>query len=617
MLKFFARILFFILAAFGVDPVFAQQFLAPPPQPAVIGNDPISGPICAGPLGPGSCQAVQHYLLLQYKASQIHLQPIAFDPQVGPICQGPLGQGPCSLVALYLAAQQEAQQIQLQVIGFDPGVGQICAGPLGPGPCDAVRIYLLNVQSGGIPSQPIDLRNVSVVGQGTAAMGPMCGGPFGQMPCGMVAQTGLDAFGGAVPSQGSFGLPAGVNSGVQLARECAQRAGIDVAAFAGCTGQQVMLPAKQQAVLDCAVSTRDTPSFANCAAPKLGIALSDDQKKVAECAMSSGGQAAQFATCAGGSYLQKALTPDEKAILSCAANANGDAGMFASCSADRFLSRTQKAALDCAVSSSDASSFAICAGSDVGVKMSDDQRIVVKCALQSNGEPDNFAGCAGGALLGRNLGPNEQAVLNCAANSSGDEEQFAICSASTLLGAHLSREQQVAIQCAAQSQGDPTGMATCAGANMFNLQLNPEQQIAVQCVVSTGGQPYAAAGCIASRLTARELTKCLTDGVGGRGCFGDNNDLVGKNGWVRRTMGQIAGGPNSVINNPGQIWGGDNSFVRNPSQIFGGSNSFVRNPSQIWGGQNSVFNNPGQLLQAPRPINLGTVGGKRICLPWC
>jgi hypothetical protein len=31
-----------------------------------------------------------------------------------------------------------------------------------------------------------------------------------------------------------------------------------------------------------------------------------------------------------------------------------------------------------------------------------------------------------------------------------------------------------------------------------------------------------------------------------------------------------------------------------------------------------VFNNPSQLLpQAPPPVQVGTIGGKRICLPWC
>jgi hypothetical protein len=106
----------------------------------------------------------------------------------------------------------------------------------------------------------------------------------------------------------------------------------------------------------------------------------------------------------------------------------------------------------------------------------------------------------------------------------------------------------------------------------------------------------------------------MTDGVGGKGCFGDSNDLVGKNGWVRKTMGQIAGGPNSLINNPDQIWGGDNSFVRNPGQIFGGDNSFVRNPGQIFGGSNSVFNKPSQLIPKPK-ISFG--GGKRKCKPFC
>ena len=149
----------------------------------------------------------------------------------------------------------------------------------------------------------------------------------------------------------------------------------------------------------------------------------------------------------------------------------------------------------------------------------------------------------------------------------------------------------------------------------MDLKLNPEQQIAVQCVVSTGGQPYAAAACIATRLTARELTKCFTEGIGGHGCFGNTNDLIGMNGWTARTLAQISGGPISVINNPAQIWGGSNSFMRNPAQVFGGDNSFVQNPGQIFGRNNSVFHNPSQL--APQPLQAGKIGKTRICIPWC
>jgi hypothetical protein len=325
-------------------------------------------------------------------------------------------------------------------------------------------------------------------------------------------------------SGGSCFDPTPWNPGVaggaqQLAQQCAQQAGTSVDAFAYCAGQNVVLPEKEQAMLDCAVSSRTTPDFAQCAAPLVGIRLSADQQ------------------------------------------------------------------------------------------------LVAGCAMRSEGDPSDFAACAGGALLGRQLTPEQRAVLACARNANGDATNFATCSASSLIGPGLSREQRIAVQCAAQSQGDATGFATCAGANMFNLNLNPEQQIAVQCVVSTGGQPYAAAGCMATRLTARELTKCFSQGIGGDGCFGDNNDLVGRNGWVARTMGQVAGGPNSVIRNPDQIWGGNNSFVRNPDQIWGGNNSFVRNPSQFWGGNNSVFNNPGQL--APKPLEVGKIGGHRVCIPWC
>jgi hypothetical protein len=62
---------------------------------------------------------------------------------------------------------------------------------------------------------------------------------------------------------------------------------------------------------------------------------------------------------------------------------------------------------------------------------------------------------------------------------------------------------------------------------------------------------YVAAGCAASRLTARELTKCVEHGIGGDdGCFGNNNNLVGRNGFVVRNIAALGGGPNSVIRDP-------------------------------------------------------------------
>lgn len=589
---------------------------APGQQLQVIQQDPVLGPICAGPLGPGPCQAVQQYIQIQQIAAQIQVQFLYNAPPWGPTCAGPLGPGPCNDVRNYLALQQLAnQQFQLRIIANAPDGSQICAGPLGPGPCEAIRVYLMQNRVGMAPTQQFDPRQAQVVGNGGGNTGALCNGPFGPTPCLLAGQIGLDRVGGAMPSPASFGVSAGQSNPQTLATACAKQVGLDVAAFAGCAGQQVILPDNQQAVLDCAVSHSSAAGFADCAAPKLGINLSDDQKTLAGCAMKSQGDQDSFVSCAGDAFANRDLTGDERAVLDCASNAGTDVSSFADCASGHFLSGSQKAVLDCAVSADDAAAFATCAAPNVGIKMSDDQRVLARCAVDSKGDGQDFATCAGAAFLGKSLGPKEQAVLGCAASSGGDTSTFAACSATNIFGDKLSPEQQVAVKCAAQSQGDATGFATCAGANMFNLQLNPEQQIAVQCVVSTGGQPYAAAGCIGSRLTIRELTKCLTEGVGGHGCFGDNNDLVGRNGWVMRTMGQVAGGPHSIINDPNQIWGGDNSFVRNPGQIFGGSNSFVRNPSQVWGGPNSVFNNPSQLL--PKPATLGTIAGKRICLPWC
>lgn len=594
-----------------------------PPQPIVVGNDPVFGQICLHPNGgPAPCDVVRHALLVLAVASTIQVPVIGMNPVWGQTCNGPLGPGPCQDIKIWIAIRQvAAQQFPIQPVRFDPSAGPICLGPLGEGRCADIQAYLMQQQAG--VTNPGDPRNA----QATGAMGvggPLCSTPAGPAPCGLVAQSSLDRMDG-VPT--GFGVPQGL-APQDIARECAKRVGLDVAAFAGCAGQKIVLPRKQQEVLDCAVSSTNTPAFAQCAAAPLGVTLSQDQRVLAGCAMKSKGNADAFANCAGPAFAAKALGPNEKAILNCATG-GGDAAAFTQCAAGPLLKAEQKAVLDCAISATDATSFATCAAPNVGIKLSDDQRIVARCAMKSGGDTDDFASCAGAAFLGKNLSQDQQAVLGCAANSGGDEAKFAGCAANRLLGNKLSKEQQIAVQCAAQSGGDVTGMATCAGANLFNLQLNPEQQIAVQCVVSTGGMPYAAAGCMASRLTARELTKCMTDGFGGKGCFGDSNDLVGKDGWVARNLGQIAGGPNSVfrnpdqllggnnsfVRNPGQIWGGDNSFVRNPGQIWGGDNSFVRNPGTFWGGNNSVFNNPQQLV--PKPIQLGKVGGKRICFPWC
>jgi hypothetical protein len=321
-------------------------------------------------------------------------------------------------------------------------------GPLGSGPCAVVAQYLAQLL-GQVQPPPFDPQQIQIISKDTS-IGPVCNGPLGIAPCALAQQYILDHVGSfasqlpPLPGLGSLNAQ-------QVAIACAEGAGFDVTQFASCAGQQAILSPRQQAIVDCGLSASGAQALAECAAPQLGV------------------------------------------------------------------------------------------------KLSDDQRLVTGCAMKSQGNTSHFLDCARSAVINRNLTPDERDVLNCAEDARDDVKKFASCSASHLLGRDVSKEQQIAIQCAAQSEGDYAQMDTCAGANLFNLSLNPEQQIAVQCVVSTGGQPYAAAGCIATRLTARELTKCFTDGVDdSTGCFGGDNDPFGRNGWTARTLGQI----------PGQIWGG-------------------------------------------------------------
>lgn len=646
-------------------------------------------------------------------APQTNAQPlpiIGFDPFGNPICASPMGPVPCMAMPPPPPPPPPPMNMPVPQIGFDPMFGPICMGPLGPGPCAAVIEYL-EMLARAQPANP--MAPLTVIDPSTQ-FGPMCNGPSGQLPCDLAQQAVIDQLdpehvrSSPLPNLDSM-------SPQQVALRCAQEAELNVAEFASCAGHNIILPDRDQHVIDCTTSAATDRDFAECAAPVFGISLGENERVMAGCAMKSGGDEQAFVHCAGSAMSQNnlsaearamlecadgwasasedvlgcvgdqfgdvteqidtarcaldaagdaealfecagadvlrdqlgeeeqalldcaasafekedfsqcvsleldmVLTPEQQAVADCALNSEGDEYDFLACAggplAQKYLKGDALAILECAENLFEEGEVLDCAARRFGPELSDDQRLAAECALQSGGDAEEMLTCAGSGVLSKHLGAKERAVLGCAVNAS-DTSDFAGCAGSTLLGSNLSKEQRIAIQCAAESDGDATMAATCAGANLLNMNLNPEQQIAVQCVVSTGGQPYAAAGCIATRLTARELLKCATDGFGGDGCFGDNNDLVGKDGWVARTLGQVAGGPNSVINNPDQIWGGSNSFVRNPDQIWGGDNSFVRNPGQIFGGDNSVINNPSQLV--PEPVTLGEVGGRRICIPWC
>lgn len=213
--------------------------------------------------------------------------------------------------------------------------------------------------------------------------------------------------------------------------------------------------------------------------------------------------------------------------------------------------------------------------------MTDRQHAIVECyyAMRTGG---GYASCIHGLDLSR----DEAIVANCAAAHGYNRGAFFSCIGSAYLPPEFSR----IANCAAQHRTDVWSGAAC----MAGAYMTPEQLVIATCALQTGMTPLPLAACVGGRLTVMELDKCFSVGIGGRGCFGDNNEITK---LVRGAWKGISGGPNSMLNNPGQIWGGPNSMFNNPAQVWGGPNSVFNRPSQIFGGPNSVFNNPGQLFK--------------------
>jgi len=175
----------------------------------------------------------------------------------------------------------------------------------------------------------------------------------------------------------------------------------------------------------------------------------------------------------------------------------------------------------------------------------------------------------------------EQIGISCAEQSlsktgsldtKANLREFVSCAQGQVV---LPEKEQILVDCVAESKGDMGVYQICAANGLAGNVLNPEQKIAAECVAKTR-DARAAAICTADELTARELEKCKTNGIGGpNGCFGDNNELVGNNGWTARFINNAI---SDIHNGPGP----NNDVVR----ILNNVNSDVHNG---FGAHNEVF----------------------------
>ena len=131
---------------------------------------------------------------------------------------------------------------------------------------------------------------------------------------------------------------------------------------------------------------------------------------------------------------------------------------------------------------------------------------------------------------------------------------------------------------------DPSaiGIATCLAAGQ--LRLNPELTIAVECAATSGGEPLVFAGCAGGRLTARELEKCLSNGIGEGGCFGPNNEIV-------KGLRQLGVDMEQVLNPNGFAIQAFNTAVNDINNGPGPNNDVVRAIETI---NNDIVNGPGE-----------------------
>lgn len=240
------------------------------------------------------------------------------------------------------------------------------------------------------------------------------------------------------------------------------------------------------------------------------------------------------------------------------------------------LYTSEQQALACYNSTSGQDAFADCMLDEM---LGEKEQNVYECA-QENGEVVDIALCS----IRANGGANEQVIvaniMECRQSHGDDWSQYPIC----MMEQEMSEDQARLVGCLKdQAEGGEvtlTGTAVCYG----GASLNPELQIAMECAVTTGGNPMAFAGCAGGQLTQRELTKCFTQGVGGNGCFGPNNEIVKALRAVGVDVTDMFGPTNDVV----VAW---NNAVNDLQNGPGENNEAVKAITTI---SNDLVNGPGR-----------------------
>jgi uncharacterized membrane protein len=256
--------------------------------------------------------------------------------------------------------------------------------------------------------------------------------------------------------------------------------------------------------------------------------------------------AQSFAKC----WIAQIATTKQQAILQCL-ESESTAASFAICAEKNQLSNAQYQIANCAnsyIQSHQTATFVTCIA---GPSLSSDQARILNCAITNHGDMTAIGNCA---LQGA-LTPELSRLYQCVSDNYNSYVAAGLCAAQ----GKISADQIQIAQCVLNNSDNYVGMGACAVGN----HLTPEQQAFVSCGISTGGVPLAFAACVGGQDTVNELTKCVTVGVGGEGCFGPNNSAVSfvANAWHDVTIGPSSG--NDMVKLREALLRGDHGTISN------------------------------------------------------
>jgi hypothetical protein len=243
---------------------------------------------------------------------------------------------------------------------------------------------------------------------------------------------------------------------------------------------------------------------------------------------------------------------------------------------------------------------------------------------------------------------NAEAAVSCYAGSSGDGYKLAGCFLAKRV--KVGGDLGMAAQCYLEGGANALGMVACLAGDKINAEL----KIAIQCAQTTS-EAITFGVCVAGQLTVKELVQCQGKRFAQGNCFGENNEfrrlarsLLGTDIGEKSVIADVMNVQLDVVafqvkaietaitfaDNAGrEIQKGTEDVGReldigrrNVEREYNkGINDLNRNlidMAQLAGKTaDDVISEVKKIKELipkpPPPIEVGKVGGHRVCIPWC